>query len=75
MKAKVLCCSAAALLLIISAPNLSAGEGNNSRAKLRNSTGIELLGNSLLYSFYYSTHGQPLIWLRCGLGDVWRRQQ
>ena len=67
MKTKILCCSATALLLIISAPNLSAGEGNNSRLKLRNSTGIELLGNSFLYSFYYQRMLNPSVGLDAGL--------
>ncbi len=44
-----------------------AGDNNTSRAKLRNATGIELLGNSFLYSFYYQRMLNPSVGLDAGL--------
>lgn len=55
------------LALVFGANHAWAGDGNNSRIKLRNSTGIELLGNSFLYSFYYQRMVNPSFGLDAGL--------
>lgn len=58
----------AVLLMIMLCTSAAwAGEGNNSRIKLRNATGIELLGNSFLYSFYYQRMLNPSFGLDAGL--------
>jgi len=53
IRCAVLCC----ILILYGSLQPLAGqtqtEADFSRAKLRHSTGVELLGNSLLYSFYY----------------------
>jgi len=45
--------AAFSLMAALSWGNAWAGGGDNNRIRLRNAVGIELLGNSLLYSFYY----------------------
>ncbi len=59
--------TAVALTIAFAANQAWAGDGNNSRLKLRNSTGIELLGNSFLYSFYYQRMVNPALGLDAGL--------
>ena len=54
-------------LLVLLFNEAQAGEGNTSRLKLRNSTGIELLGNSFLYSFYYQRMLNSSVGLDAGL--------
>jgi hypothetical protein len=68
MNRKTLSVYVALVLLATLACNEAwAGEGSNSRVGLRNSVGIELLGNSLLYSFYYQRMVNPSLGLDAGL--------
>ncbi|NUO80655.1 hypothetical protein HUU05_11295 [candidate division KSB1 bacterium] len=67
MQKRILHVCAAALLLCTYAQSATAGESNHSRVTLRNSTGIELLGNSFLYSFYYQRMVSPSLGLDAGL--------
>jgi len=71
MNRKILVCLVAFSLMAM--PSLShaqaePGSSSNSRETLRNSTGVELLGNSLLYSFYYQRMLNSASALDVGLG-------